>query len=456
MTGKNSLSLSLSLSLLLLGILGCSVTSSQAPKTVTREEKARALEVIEKAKQDFYAIVEAKVQVKYRTNAISPSIGKGQLTYTTTDTITIYHEGYQVMEFITNDIFVLTNDDGEEINTNVSITNQVFVTNTYEMTPLEAIEAFGMMEITGGKTNALSDYLKEVGIYDDATNILARPEVKEAIQILEAPLAADPQSSDTNTNITIVYSTYANTLPPHVPYSPREKDFYFSLQAGDILLSIGGSGSTSSGSFSGSSSPIGLVIPGTWKHAGMIVPNARNSDWPHWVIYSASDKTYEKQYDNPSNYLASVGFESIEQWQKELYVSAYRVLGKTETHGKSAFDSVIHFRGFPYSMMKWDYGIRWHEIGIWLFDFKRWRWTYHVVARIPVPYAVYRSVRRDENDCWYCTKVVYRAWLAQGVNIEHSKGRWDPFVSPDDIRNAMSDGTLVWILGSDDPFYPVR
>ncbi len=151
-----------------------------------------------------------------------------------------------------------------------------------------------------------------------------------------------------------------------------------------------------------------------------------------------------------------VGWESVDQWKGEWMVSAYRVKNYNADSARKALDYVTQFirRRFEFFVTKTK----------WIPE----RWEMREI-RLPLPFGVirirvpvwipsslqliFRPVRKAEDDYWYCTKVVYRAWLSQGVNIEYSGGRRDDFVFPDDMKNSINDGTIYHINGND-PWNP--
>ncbi len=97
---------------------------------MTREEKARALEVIEKAKQDFYAIGEGqKIPLRYKTNDVFPSINGKTFSSENPQSTTVYHEGYVYCTNILVTNFLLINENGDLWETNLVLTNMFIITN---------------------------------------------------------------------------------------------------------------------------------------------------------------------------------------------------------------------------------------------------------------------------------------------------------------------------------------
>ncbi len=386
-------------------------------KIVTKEQKLEARERLEKAREEFYSLLSKKYNVK------------------SLEELNGGHETYITNEFVTNIEVVLTNEEsGEILTTNLTVTTISISTNSYETSPMDTLYAKGMLEING-ETNAADNYLKEIGLYDEAIEIAEKYNLEEAVKTIYSRTREDVATRN------------------------QTDDFYLNtnnLKTGDILLSIGQSSQITS--------LVALVIPGTWKHAGIMDRRRIELGENQWFIYSASDKTAESKevvdkitifgitiWEKKRG--ACVGWESRQQWKDEAKVSAYRVKNYTEQKGEAALDYVLQFRQKPYGMLKtevvyvpgrWTWGI----IGTF-FGIPIWGWIWF----LPRYETRITSVKRNENDYWYCTKLCYRAWLSQGINIEYSGGRWDNFVSPDDIRNSINDGT-IYHIGGDNPWNP--
>jgi len=357
----------------------CSFTPHQERlEPVTLEEKIEARNRLEKARKEFYSLLTSKVKTR--------SIESGES-----------HETYITNESITNIELTITNEEsGEIITTNLIITNFSVSTNTYEMSPMDVLYAKGMLEINAGETNAVDNYLKDIGLYDEAMEIKEKYELDKAMKTLYSPTGTKNQTDNFYTNF---------------------------LKTGDILLSIGPS--------SRGTSIAAPFIPGTWKHCGLMDKREYKKKDRIWFIFTAYDKTRESQEVVREYYIlwwkiqekrgACVGWESIKQWKDEWCVSAYRVKGYSEAKGKNALDYIKQF-------------IR-----------KKFAFLVYKITIIPVT--------KENNEYWYCTKVAYRAWKSQNINIEYSGGRWDPWVSPDDIRDSLKDGTIEHI-GGNDPWNP--
>lgn len=394
----------------------CSFTPHQERlEPVTLEEKIEARNRLEKARKEFYSLLTSKVKTR--------SIESGES-----------HETYITNESITNIEVTITNQvSGEIITTNLIITNFSVSTNTYEMSPMDVLYAKGMLEINAGETNAVDNYLKDIGLYDEAMEIKEKYELDKAMKTLYSPTGTKNQTDDFYTNF---------------------------LKTGDILLSIGPS--------SQGTSIAAPFIPGTWKHAGLMDKREYNKN-RIWFIFTASNKTRESQEVVREYYIlwwkiqekrgACVGWESIKQWKDEWCVSAYRVKGYSETKGQNALDYVKQFIrkkfAFLVPVSKWvDARWEWRYVEFRLFGWwgplvGTWCWVW-----VPGHYEITtKPFTKENNEYWYCTKVAYRAWKSQNINIEYSGGRWDPWVSPDDIRDSLKDGTIEHI-GGNDPWNP--
>ncbi len=157
---------------------------------------------------------------------------------------------------------------------------------------------------------------------------------------------------------------------------------------GDIFLSY---------KISGSSSflPVGLLIPGHWKHSGIYAKTKPFSSNKSYSILSASNKT---------SHGFAVGYESRIKWSEEDAVAALRVRGRTNAKALAAVDYGSQFVGREFSF----------------------------------------SASRTSNDTWYCSKVVYRSWLSQGINLEPKIGFFDFHVTP---QNIWDDSDTYWIAG---------
>ncbi|MCK4260129.1 MAG: hypothetical protein KAX49_14210 [Halanaerobiales bacterium] len=151
---------------------------------------------------------------------------------------------------------------------------------------------------------------------------------------------------------------------------------------GDVFVCYGGSSSAKL---------IGFFIPGTWKHAGFLDTQAPDMNAP---ILTASDET-------TSGFC--VGYETKLKWSEKTAVSVWRPYGRTYTKARAALNYSKQFVGKPYSVF----------------------------------------TSRSSNDDWYCSKVVYRGWLSQGINLE-DEGWLDTWVTP---SNLAEDGMTYWVGG---------
>jgi hypothetical protein len=145
------------------------------------------------------------------------------------------------------------------------------------------------------------------------------------------------------------------------------------LLNGDFFLCYG-SGSSSS------SSLIGFFIPGHWKHAGQL---DRYSAYANAPILSASDQT---------THGFAVGYETTTKWAGESAVMAMRASGRTDTKAVAANNYGKQFLGRGYALSG-----------------------------------------RNDNATWYCSKLIWRSWLSQGIDLEPAPFFLDSFVTPQDL-----------------------
>jgi hypothetical protein len=163
--------------------------------------------------------------------------------------------------------------------------------------------------------------------------------------------------------------------------------FFEGFVTGDVLVCQGGKSSSSA-------VLIGIVIPGHWKHAG-ILDRRYPYGWDNPVL-SASDAT---------THGFAVGYESRTKWMEEPSVGVLRVDGRTDAKAVAAVTYGAQFAGKPYSVF----------------------------------------TSRTNNNSWYCSKVVYRSWLSQGINLEPTPWFTDPWVTPQDLW----DDNNTYFVGGD-------
>ncbi len=229
-------------------------------------------------------------------------------------------------------------------------------------------------------TGDISDFVKKAkdyGVYDDFKKIVAKYDVKENSRVLRSYTVDSSSRSISST-----------------------KFVDGSMRSGDILLCAGvGENSTSI------SYVADTVIPGDWKHAGLYDAQAIDDEY---VVFTASNVTdaflnggtsssesSSSSSSSSSGIEGAVGYENIAKWTSLPYVKVIRVKGSTAAKGQSAVNYVKNFTGCEYSLF----------------------------------------VTRPTNEKWYCSKVCYRAWLNEGIDIEYNKwyyprGYW---VTPTDL-----------------------
>ena len=167
------------------------------------------------------------------------------------------------------------------------------------------------------------------------------------------------------------------------------------LLDGDVLLCYGGDSSTSG-------SLLGMIIPGHWKHAGIWDYERRGLSY---AVLSASNAT-DAFVASPGGVLGRVGYETKEKWIGESAVAAMRVNGRSAANSRAAVVYGQQFVGKPFNFF----------------------------------------VTRSTSDEFYCSKLVWRCWDAQGKDIEYNKwyyprGYW---VTPSDIYD---DGDTAFVGG---------
>lgn len=217
-----------------------------------------------------------------------------------------------------------------------------------------------MAYYTGDETN-LIELLDEKGLYDDCIDIVNRYNLDKQQGVL-------------------------NISSRSVEGSPRavSADFITSnaRRTGDILLCIGGGASSSS-------SLLGVVIPGHWKHAGLVDHNAPVG----YAVLSASNATNTHLANKAIN--GRVGYETAEKWAGADSVIAMRVNNTSASQALAAVQYARQYIGKPFNFL----------------------------------------VTRNTSENWYCSKLVWRAWQSQGKDLEYNtwyywRGQW---VTPQDI-----------------------
>jgi uncharacterized protein YycO len=134
---------------------------------------------------------------------------------------------------------------------------------------------------------------------------------------------------------------------------------------GDILLG-GGNGSLDIAA---------AFIPGTYKHAGIVDKTGRWRDNKELCVLSASNEC-----DTSGFMDANVGFEKIDHWVKRSKMALYRVKQR-DVDGANAARALK----YGYQFVGRD------------FDF---------------------FTKRMSNKKWYCSKLVWRCWYSQGVDLD--------------------------------------
>lgn len=213
--------------------------------------------------------------------------------------------------------------------------------------------------------------LKENNLYDKCQEIMDKYNLEEEQNVLDVSsrsvLDADSRS---------VTSSFMN-----------------SRSSGDIVLCYGGAGS-SSGKL------LGLVIPGHWKHAGIIDKGSSKG-----LVLSASNETDTYLADS-SGVVGRVGWETAEKWAGKDGVVVLGVNGATAAKKQAAINYGAQYSGKPYNL----------------------------------------AVGRYSDDGWYCSKVVFRSFMSQGFDLEYNTWNYirGPWVTPQDLYD---DNDTYYIAG---------
>ncbi len=228
----------------------------------------------------------------------------------------------------------------------------------------EFIIAYAFEAYNTGDTSKLVNYLKEQNLYERYQAISRKYDLDKQEQILTA-----------------------KPVTGNLGMQSVTESFFDNYLTGDFFLCYGDKSTDSSLGKS-----FGMLIPGIWKHAGIMDTQAPDRNAP---VLSASNAT-------TSGFC--VGDETENKWANEASVSAYRVNGRTDSKARNGVDYAKQFVGQPYNIL----------------------------------------ASRSSDTGWYCSKVVYRAWLSQGINIEPTPWITDPWVTPTDLAD---DSDTYWIGG---------
>lgn len=215
---------------------------------------------------------------------------------------------------------------------------------------------------TGDDTEVIS-LLKENNLYDKCMDIIDKYNLEDAQEVI-----ATPSRSAIDGNARAVTKDFI-TGSTH--------------RTGDIVLCYGGATSSSG-------VVLGLVIPGTWKHSGLIDHGAPEG----YAVFSASNETNTYLADS-DGVVGRVGWETATKWSLKDGVCAVGVPSATDKQAKAAVTYASQFSGKPYNL----------------------------------------AVSRGSNASWYCSKVVYRAYESQGFDLEYHTWYYlrGPWVTPQDL-----------------------
>lgn len=167
-----------------------------------------------------------------------------------------------------------------------------------------------------------------------------------------------------------------------------------------------------------------LLIPGYWGHAGFLDNNKRSVN-KNYFLLSASNETDNHSgtsYVNGKLIVGRVGYDKIRgYWDQAVHVNVSRVKYASDAQRQNSINYARGFYGRPYSI----------------------------------------KTSREDNNTFYCSKIVYRGWLSQGYELEPQDWYWywepywtykrvlgikiwyvafrkkyvrDPWVTPSDLR----------------------
>lgn len=171
-------------------------------------------------------------------------------------------------------------------------------------------------------------------------------------------------------------------------------------KTGDIFLSH----SDNSSQYGSTVAVLNALTRGYYKHSG-IIDRRRTGDA---CILSASNNNDHFKNGVDSG-LGAVGYEYISVWTgiEDRKVGVIRVKNATETQCNTALDAGKAWLGKPYGF----------------------------------------SLDRNSDSQFYCSKVVYRCWLAAGYDLEYTSTFFPrgPFVTPQDLYD---DADTVFVCGT--------
>ena len=169
------------------------------------------------------------------------------------------------------------------------------------------------------------------------------------------------------------------------------------------------------------------------------------------MILSASDTVFDENGNRIQNggLGGAVGYETSTKWGEETEVAIYGLKNVNEEQRNKSVEYAkskvgctnFNFvdRVFKTNIVK---TILFKKVKIYIGDTGWWPFM--------VPYVVDRKViteyivpaNKNNEDHWYCSKLVYKSWLSQNVNIEYSGGRQSEF-KPDNEVAAQLVGLIT-------------
>ncbi len=183
------------------------------------------------------------------------------------------------------------------------------------------------------------------------------------------------------------YLSQKNTVLSSDSKKNVEASFFDQFVDGDIFVCYG---------YESFIDELGTIFtPGRWKHSGMMDKHTPWQGDRNICILSASRNT---------THGFAVGYETREKWTHNSTVAAVRVKGWTAEAARKAVEYCQPFIGADYSVF----------------------------------------TGKENENLWYCSKIVYKAWQSQGVDLEPTK--WDAWVTPTDLYN---DGDTYLIAGNE-------
>ena len=483
------------------------------------EEKQKAYQVVMKAQEEFFQYVDDVTKKSIETNKdIGITNEKCEVIGGFDQTLEVKYNTYKtniqiyfsnqvsvpITNIITNIIPILTNqppiviyaeNDKNIISiiTNITYTNLFIFTNYFKETivsneeisvsmlsPRETIINLAKLAYLSDDTNQFFEYLNNNGFTDKFWEIMDKYNIREQMDTL---------------NIQTTHFQNTNEVTKSRSFASYEVFINYQWKMGDIFLVQGKVDSSGEDGFNSiaptGGSIIGALIPGEWKHAGMIdIERLQRGKSP--IIAAGPNARYNNETkvvlaDGYNGY--GTGYESVKSWIDCPDISAWRVKNATESQRYKSVTNAMkylykkfHFIEKAYSITKTGYRVDYTPIiciirpwwgGIFTIPIPLW-----TVVSFSYSYSYFMPTKKTSLTTWYCAKIVYQAWKDTGFDIEYSKARskdynsadvglfglnlWAAYqlgkygegeviggngdyewVSPQNIADATNDGTII-------------